>query len=62
MDDLSVAMETTFGLQDVKALDKVDGKSLLQEQSLGKGLEGLSVHRGSNCLYEYICNVVKINQ
>lgn len=43
MDDLSAAMETGLGLQDVEAFEEVDGESLPQEERLGKGLEGLSV-------------------
>ena len=46
MDDLSVAMETSFRLQDVEAFEEVDGESLPQEESLRKGLEGLSVRYG----------------
>lgn len=43
MDDLSIAVETRFRLQDVEAFEEVDGESLTQEESLRKGLEGLSV-------------------
>lgn len=46
MDDLSVAMETGFRLQDVQALEEVDSESLPQEESLRKALEGLSVRYG----------------
>lgn len=43
MDNLSVAVETSFRLQDVEAFEEVDGESLPQEESLRKGLEGLPV-------------------
>lgn len=43
VDNLSAAMETSFRLQDVEAFEEVDGESLPQEESLRKGLEGLSV-------------------
>lgn len=46
MDDLSVAVETSFRLQDVEAFEEIDSESLPQEESLWKGLEGLSVRYG----------------
>lgn len=46
MDDLSVAVETSFRLQDVEAFEEVDSESLPQEESLREGLEGLSVRYG----------------
>lgn len=46
MDDLSVVTETSLGLQDVEAIEEVDGESLPEEKSWRKGLEGLSVQDG----------------
>lgn len=46
MDDLSVAMETSFRLQDVEAFDKVNSERFPEEESLRKSLEGLSVQDG----------------
>ena len=43
MDDLSVAVETSFWLQGVKAFQEVHGKGLPQEESVREGLERLSV-------------------
>lgn len=43
VDDLSVAVETSFRLQDVEAFEEVNSESLPQEESLRKGLERLSV-------------------
>lgn len=42
MDDLSVAMETSFGLKDIEVIEEVNGESFPEEDSLRKGLEGLS--------------------
>lgn len=41
--DLSVALETDLGLQDVEAFQEVQGEGLPQEESVREGLEGLSV-------------------
>lgn len=46
VDDLSVSVEASFRLQNVQAFEEVDSESLPQEESLRKGLEGLSVRYG----------------
>lgn len=46
MDNLSVSVETSFRLKDVEAFEEVDSEGLPQEESLRKGLEGLSVRYG----------------
>lgn len=50
VDNLSVAMETSFRLQDVEAFEEVDGESLPQEESLRESLEGLPVWYITNFL------------
>lgn len=46
MDNLSVSVETSFRLKDVEAFEEIDCERLPQEESLRKGLEGLSVRYG----------------
>lgn len=43
VDDLSVAAESRLRLQDVEAFVEVNCESLLQQDSLREGLQGLSV-------------------
>lgn len=57
MYDLPVAMETSFRLQNVEVFEQVDGEGLLQEESLRKGLEGLSARDlKSKMFYKLNCN------
>lgn len=42
MDDLPVVMETGSGLKDIEVIEEVNGESFPEEESLRKGLEGLS--------------------
>lgn len=42
MDDLFVAMEFSFRLQNVDVLEEVDGEGFPQEERLRKVVEGLS--------------------
>lgn len=59
MYDFSVAIETSLWLQHVEAFNKVDCESFLQEHSLRKDLEGLSmqyqsIFKVSNCFLNQI--------